>query len=425
MAQNPFYIQPGGDYSKGLAGLTDIVGEIGERKREEADKQAEIDRINTMKQGALTAYQSGDPDKIRAFMISNPEMGQTMKQAFDLKFPGDSGKAYKDSLFRAAIDFDQAPELLEEMRTQFSKDGLDPQEIQKLDSFQEMLESDPEAAKKAIQNDFAAMADDDMWKRYQDITKETDTEETTDIQNFNHYQTLLRDSPEQAEEFAKFTGIKKDVDVKDDRTAAIKEFEYGLEHPEFNLAQQKKADNAKTDNVKDKIFESSTKLRKEFLDQSKEYKKVRDSYTRVVGSTEEPSPAGDLSLIFNYMKMLDPGSVVRESEFATAAATGSYGDRIQAAAQKVMTGERLAPEMREDFVSKAKVLMDGMQKQHIKRAENYTNIAIKNGLPVDEVVVDITAPEETGPQEITTQEEFNNLPQGAIYLEDGVQYRKP
>ena len=96
-------------------------------------------------------------------------------------------------------------------------------------------------------------------------------------------------------------------------------------------------------------------LRKEFLTQSKEYQKVRDSYTRVVGSTMDPSPAGDLSLIFNYMKMLDPGSVVRESEFATAAATGSYGQRIQASVQRVLSGERLASKMRADFVGKASV----------------------------------------------------------------------
>ena len=32
---------------------------------------------------------------------------------------------------------------------------------------------------------------------------------------------------------------------------------------------------------------------------------------------------------------------------------------------------------------------------------------------------------DTEPQEVTTLEQFNALPSGAVYLEDGVQYRKP
>jgi len=33
--------------------------------------------------------------------------------------------------------------------------------------------------------------------------------------------------------------------------------------------------------------------------------------------------------------------------------------------------------------------------------------------------------QQSGPQEVTTAEQFNALPSGAVYLEDGVQYRKP
>lgn len=177
-------------------------------------------------------------------------------------------------------------------------------------------------------------------------------------------------------------------------TTAIKEFEYAEKNPKFAAQQKAKIDKKATDNVKKGTFKDSSALRKEFLSQSKEYQKVRDSYTRVLGSTKDPSPAGDLSLIFNYMKMLDPGSVVRESEFATAAASGSYGQRIQAGVNRVLSGQRLAPEMREDFLSKSGELLKGMQEQHRKRENSYKGIAGKNNLPVDEVVVDITAPQE-------------------------------
>ena len=56
-------------------------------------------------------------------------------------------------------------------------------------------------------------------------------------------------------------------------------------------------------------------LRKEFtgLQKIKDFSKVSDAYTRVVESSRDPSAAGDLALIFNYMKVLDPGPEPRRS----------------------------------------------------------------------------------------------------------------
>ena len=98
------------------------------------------------------------------------------------------------------------------------------------------------------------------------------------------------------------------------------------------------------------IPKSAKDLRGEFINQSKVFVSVRDAYNRVEASAKDPSPAGDLSMIFNYMKILDPGSVVRESEFATAANSGSVPQRIRAQYNKVVAGERLDKNMRADFL---------------------------------------------------------------------------
>jgi len=404
---NPFYVHPGTDFGPGLMGLAQIVGKVGEHKKAEQKEQIMQDEIST-------AIKSNDLDKIRAVAGKYPELGSKIKDIMEMQLPGGSSDIYKKSLFSAAVDFSKAPQLLEDMRTQFAQDGIDPQEQAKLDEFQSLLESDPATAQKNVEAEFAMLADEETWKRYKDISKKSkDTKETTNIEDFKYYQTLLRENPDQAKQFAIQAGITKDAGEKDDRTTAIKEFEYGEKNPKFALQQKAKEDANKTKAVKDTTFKDSSDLRKEFLSQSKEYQKVRDSYTRVVGSTRDPSPAGDLSLIFNYMKMLDPGSVVRESEFATAAATGSYGQRIQASVQRVLSGERLAPEMRKDFVSKAAVLIQGMQDQHFKRERNYNSIALKNNLPVDEVVVDITAPtEKEKPISEMTDEELQKIVRG-------------
>jgi hypothetical protein len=125
-------------------------------------------------------------------------------------------------------------------------------------------------------------------------------------------------------------------------------------------------------------------LRKEFDALTKDYRTVRDSYGRVLASGTDPSAAGDLALIFNYMKMLDPSSVVRESEFANAAATGSLGQRWVAVGQKLLSGERLSDGMRADFMSRAKRLYDSQVSIFNNTGERYRKLATKSGVdPVD------------------------------------------
>lgn len=117
-----------------------------------------------------------------------------------------------------------------------------------------------------------------------------------------------------------------------------------------------------------------------YFQASKDFLTVQDAYARIQASVTEPSAAGDLSLIFNYMKMLDPGSVVRESEFATAAAAGSYGERIQGFIKSIQTGERLSPAQRADFVQRSGGLMRASQQLQEQRKTNFTRIAKRAGI---------------------------------------------
>lgn len=129
-------------------------------------------------------------------------------------------------------------------------------------------------------------------------------------------------------------------------------------------------------------------LRKEFISQSSDFVKVRDSWNRIKASAENPSPAGDLAMIFNYMKVLDPGSVVRESEFATAAQTGAYGERIKAAVGRVIQGNRLSDEMRNDFKDRAKKLYEEQEKSHNKLREEYDRLSTGLGVEPSHVIID-------------------------------------
>ena len=128
--------------------------------------------------------------------------------------------------------------------------------------------------------------------------------------------------------------------------------------------------------------------RKEFtsLPVVKAFSDQTTAYGRVISSVQDPSPAGDLALIFNYMKVLDPGSVVREGEFATAQNAGSVDDRTRGLYNRIMSGERLSEAQRADFADRATRLYSGAEQQYQNISEQYGAFARSAGLPPEQVI---------------------------------------
>jgi hypothetical protein len=102
-------------------------------------------------------------------------------------------------------------------------------------------------------------------------------------------------------------------------------------------------------------------LRGEFYKQSNPYISIAQAYRKIEESARVPSAAGDIALIFNFMKILDPGSVVREGEFATAAQAAGVPDQVRAAYNAAVNGQKLAPVQRQDFVNQAKNITRSQQ----------------------------------------------------------------
>lgn len=88
--------------------------------------------------------------------------------------------------------------------------------------------------------------------------------------------------------------------------------------------------------------------------------------------------SADLALIFNFMKMLDPDSVVREGEFALAEATGGFSETLKKEYAKVTSGQRLTPAMRRNIMRQARSQYNSAElnlrkkhKNYVKRGEQY------------------------------------------------------
>ena len=145
-------------------------------------------------------------------------------------------------------------------------------------------------------------------------------------------------------------------------------------------------------------FGDEDKLRDDFRSESKEFVKVRDAYGRILST--DASAAGDLALIFNYMKILDPGSVVREGEFATAQNSAGIPERIRAQYNRVKSGERLTEITRADFLQQAKNLYETqadsqsyLESEYETYAEEYgfkpSRIVSKYGTPIEDKLLKI------------------------------------
>ena len=129
-------------------------------------------------------------------------------------------------------------------------------------------------------------------------------------------------------------------------------------------------------------------LRKEFnaLPVVKDFNKVRTAYEKVKQAGANPSPAGDLSLIFNYMKILDPGSVVREGEFANAQNAGGIDTKIRNLYNQVIDGTRLSPDQRQDFLNQSKNAALAEFKGAREALDQYKGLAANSGLRVDQII---------------------------------------
>lgn len=123
-------------------------------------------------------------------------------------------------------------------------------------------------------------------------------------------------------------------------------------------------------------------LRKEYQRQ----KVVSDSYIvksaheRLQHGINNPTAAGDIALLYGYMKILDPGSTVRESEFATAQNAGSIPERIWAKFNQAKSGQRLTESQRKDFAQSAKGTYQGQLKVLRDVNAKYKELAKSRGL---------------------------------------------
>lgn len=122
-----------------------------------------------------------------------------------------------------------------------------------------------------------------------------------------------------------------------------------------------------------KGFENEMKLGSAFKGEPiyKDFSEMKSAYGQVVSSLKQGTPIGDVAGATKVMKLLDPGSVVRESELGIAMAAAGRLDRLRNYFDMWKSGEKLTPTQRDDFQTLSDELYAAAADAYNKKRKEY------------------------------------------------------
>jgi len=137
-----------------------------------------------------------------------------------------------------------------------------------------------------------------------------------------------------------------------------------------------------------------SKNRAEFKKGGKDFKLQSQFFRSMKDLAKQATAQADIGIVFSFMKLLDPTSVVREGEQATARNSPGVPERIINLYNRALTtdaplfGGRDSP-TRQKFIDAGEVLFENAKSDLIADAQTMAVIARKNGLDVESIVVPI------------------------------------
>jgi len=157
-------------------------------------------------------------------------------------------------------------------------------------------------------------------------------------------------------------------------------------HAQQVLKQQRRQELEDAMSVEEAKFDSPTgkleraKYLKNGFDQrmkDNKFYEYRDNMNKIQASVESGTPISDVATATSIMKMLDPGSVVRESELEVALKSSGLLDRMKNWKARNLEGKKLTVTQRQEFNKLAKDFFDVAQKTKNELVNEYANLSIE------------------------------------------------
>jgi len=149
------------------------------------------------------------------------------------------------------------------------------------------------------------------------------------------------------------------------------------------------------------------------------------SYNQLVSLTNDAASSGfaDIAILTKFMKALDPRSVVRDTEFQTAANTGSLFQSLQNKLAGLITGRKITDKQRQEIVQAATAVMEAnkenfgnFRQKQIDRAKQplqyYKSIFPELDTEADKIFIDLGEGVSAAKDTTKTQVPTYKTPQG-------------
>jgi hypothetical protein len=131
------------------------------------------------------------------------------------------------------------------------------------------------------------------------------------------------------------------------------------------------------------MFKAEDDLIKNYIERSERMSDAQSNMAKVQRLSSDKTGFSDMALVFAFMKMHDPTSVVKETEFGLVEATGPISLMGQRVIENFNTGRRLTDTQREEMLATTKGLYDDEVELNKPILKQFKDRAIKRGVPED------------------------------------------
>ncbi|EKR5655468.1 DNA transfer protein [Escherichia coli] len=319
---------------RGLAGVADIY------KQEQQQKA-----INAFNKAHADAWASGDPSGLFKFAQENPAFVAQAQQAFsglNEQQRNDMG----DLAMRANVALSQGPEAYSKFITD-NKDRLNRVGANADWMIQTGIQNPEQLSHMLTTMTLGAVGPDKMLD-YQDKMVGRQLEKGR-----------LDESIRQADmENARGWANIQNAQLDRAQRAQIHSDEMGLKLMELGQKGKPSADLIKG-------------LNSDITNFGKNYNSVRAAANSLQALSKVNTGAAQLGIIFNYMKSLDPQSVVREGEQVQVMRSDGIWGQIKGYVDQLNAGNGLSQEARDNIVNAAKINANAMGQQFNQQVDEY------------------------------------------------------
>lgn len=400
MTGNPFYVHPMNDITPGLSGLSSVLSQMGEEKKKREEEEAAKVAEETARAEIAQAFRSGDPNEIQMVAVKYPQVSDAIYKGMEITRQDQKDRLVADLRSLVTAPPEQQQGILERRIQDIEDRGGDATQSRRE---LEMFMKDPERARKGFMTAFAGV-DPNGYQALRESEKGADAPSGYRWKKDGTLEAIPggpADKPEGADEYQ--SGVGKLIA---DQRRVVEQF--GAESPQAKAINEAIMGESKGEPPS---LTDIAGIRKEFTGLSKDFITIRDAYKKV--QRTNPDAAGDLALVFNFMKILDPGSAVREGEQATAKNAAGVGEQVRNTYNRLMAGESLTPEQRVRFKNQAVEAFDSQKESQLQLESSFRKLSERQGLDPENVVVDFVGDlRETKPKTDAPDDGWTTLPSG-------------